>query len=85
MTQDSDCGEQFVKIEDGVTTTRGHEEMGEAEITLYALVGSPTPGTVRVKGRIKSVSLVVLVDSGSTHNFIDAYVIPNPHIPVDES
>ena len=85
MTQDSDCGEQFVKIEDGVTIARGHEEMGEAEITLYALVGSPTPGTVRVKGRIKSVSLVVLVDSGSTYNFIDAYVIPNPHILVDES
>ena len=36
MTQDSDCGEKFVKIEDGVTIARGHEEMGEAEITLYA-------------------------------------------------
>ena len=59
--------------------------MGEAEITLYALVGSPTPGTMRVKGRIKSISLVVLMDSGSTHNFIDASVIPDLHIPVNES
>ena len=59
--------------------------MGEAEITLYALVGSPTPGTMRVKGRIKSISLVVLVDSGSTHHFIDASVIPDLHIPVNES
>ena len=59
--------------------------MGEAEITLYALVGSPTPGTMRVKGRIKSISLVVLMDSGSTHNFIDASVIHDLHIPVNES
>ena len=85
MTQDSDSGEQFAEIEDGVTTARGQEEMVEVEITLYALVGSPTLGTMRVKGRIKTISLVFLVDFGSTHNFIDASVIPGLYILVDES
>ena len=48
--------------------------MVEAEITLYALVGNPTLGTMRVKGRIKTISLVFLVDYGSTHNVIDASI-----------
>ena len=64
---------------------RGHEEETEPEITLYALVGSLTPGTMRVKGRVKTVSLVILVDSRSTHNFIDAAVVFVLHVPVDKS
>ena len=64
---------------------RRQDEVAEPEITLYALVGSPTPGTMRVKGKVNSVSLVILVDSGGTHNFIDAAVISVLHIPVDKS
>ena len=64
---------------------RRHEEEAELEITLYTLVGSPTIGTMKVKGRVKTVSLAILVDSGSTHNFIDAAVVSVIHGPVDES
>ena len=42
-----------------------------AEITLYALLGSPSPGTTRVLGRINQQELVILIDTGSTHNFLD--------------
>ena len=85
MDQDSSCGVQLTEIEDGVTIARVQEEEVEAEITLYALVGSPTPGTMRVKGRIITISLVILVDSRSTNNFIDASLILGLQIPVDVS
>ena len=70
MVQDSSCEEQLIEIEDGVTIARVQEEEIDVEITLYALVGSPIPGTMRVKRRIKTVSLVILVNSGISHNFI---------------
>lgn len=41
------------------------------EITLYALLGSPSPGTMRVLGRNKHKEVVILIDSGTTHNFLD--------------
>ena len=43
----------------------------EAGITLYALGGIPTSGTMRIMGRIKHKSLVILINSSSTHNFVD--------------
>ena len=55
----------------------------EAEITLYALIGNPTPGTMRVSGRIEKEGLVILLDSGSTHKFIDVSLLSKLHIPVD--
>ena len=33
------------------------------EITLYALLGSPSPGTMRVLARIKQQEMVILIDS----------------------
>ena len=44
-------------------------------LTLYALTGTPTPGTMRVRGKINGSGLVLLVDIGSTHNFVDALVV----------
>ena len=85
MVQDSSCEVQLTKIEDGVTIARVQEEEIDAKITLYALVGSPISGTMRVKRKIKTISLVILVNYGITHNFIDTTLIPNLQIPVDVS
>ena len=55
------------------------------EITLYALVGNPTSNTLRIKGRILNQDMVSLIDSGSTHNFLDAVVLPVLHLHLDTS
>lgn len=47
-------GVQLIEIEDEVTIGRVQEEGVEVEITRYALVGSSTPRTIRVKGRGQS-------------------------------
>jgi hypothetical protein len=43
----------------------------KCEILVHALVGVSTPQTLKIIGYIKKQKIIVLVDSGSTHNFID--------------
>nr|XP_034886896.1 uncharacterized protein LOC118027607 [Populus alba] len=45
------------------------------EISFHALVGISHPRTFRVTGRIGHKELIVLIDGGSTHNFIDQSVV----------
>ena len=46
------------------------EENEVPGISLHAMSGSDAPETMRVRGAIGIVSTVVLLDSGSTHNFV---------------
>ena len=61
------------------------EQEEDVGITLYALTGTPTPGTMRVRGNIIGSGLVLLVDTGSTHNFVDALVVSSLQLKVDVS
>jgi hypothetical protein len=40
-------------------------------ISLAAITGKVEPRTLKFKGRIKGKNITILVDSGSTHNFVD--------------
>ena len=43
----------------------------QPEISLHALAGFTTPQTMQVKGFFKKLPLKILIDFGSSHNFID--------------
>ncbi|GKE06461.1 reverse transcriptase [Tanacetum coccineum] len=47
------------------------EDIIQPHISLNALAGITTFHTMRIKGRVGKVSIHILVDSGSTHNFVD--------------
>ena len=49
------------------------EEMNPT-ISCNALVGITTPQILKVKGHIKNKKVIVLIDSGSTHNSIHSQI-----------
>ena len=83
---------QLVELkDDGVML--GHQEVVQAsknivapiEITLYALVDSPSSQIMRVRGRVKNREVMSLIDFGNTHNFLDAPNLDNLRLPLDTS
>ena len=63
------------EIEDdlGTTTLGIHEQSDNSDcshISLHVLAGLPSSETFRIYGSIRNAKLKILVDSGSTHNFL---------------
>ncbi|XP_041009475.1 uncharacterized protein LOC121253540 [Juglans microcarpa x Juglans regia] len=53
------------------------------EISLNALTGTPCPNTMRVRGKLGTSMVVILVDSESTHNFLDPLIVKKNQLPMD--
>lgn len=57
-------------------------EVREPEITMHALIGWDALRTMRVKVTIGVQEIIALVDSGSTHNFINDRIASTLRLPV---
>lgn len=44
-------------------------------ISFHAMAGTEHPQTIRVPGKLKNKEVIVLIDGGSTHNFIDQSIV----------
>lgn len=71
-----DTGEASFDMENGETMPK------VPEISFHAIAGTDHPQTLRVLGRLKNKELVVLIDSGNTHNFIDQTIVTRYGLPV---
>nr|TKR90410.1 hypothetical protein D5086_0000233660 [Populus alba] len=54
------------------------------EISFHANTGTEHPQTLRVPGKLKSKNVTVLIDGGSTHNFIDQALVSRFVLPVTQ-
>ncbi|KAL5578650.1 hypothetical protein UlMin_011092 [Ulmus minor] len=52
------------------------------EVSLNSVVGLTTPKTMKLKGTIGEQEVVVLIDSGATHNFISLDLVNRMQIPI---
>jgi hypothetical protein len=64
-----------------ITPPLDHPEL-KLVISLNALSGFSTPQTLKLIGYIKHRKVIILVDSGSTHNFIHRHIAQETHCDI---
>ena len=79
--------EEVQEEEEDYVIVDGEEEQelreNEAEITLCALLGNTSPSTRRVITIINGQKAMVLIDTGSTHNFMDKSLVVSLKLQVN--
>eukprot|EP00253_Pinus_taeda_P016234 PITA_16234 len=72
--EEKDKEQERSKEEDVLQEQSLYEEKINPTISCNALAGITTPQTIKIEGQIKKKKVIVLIDSGSTHNFIHCKV-----------
>lgn len=50
------------------------------QLSLYSFLGMDSPTTMKVRGRVGNTSMVILIDSGVTHNFVSPVFAKKAHL-----
>ncbi|KAF7124493.1 hypothetical protein RHSIM_Rhsim12G0205800 [Rhododendron simsii] len=61
------------------------EQNEELQISINALTGSTSYRTMRIQGNVKKKLIIILIDSGSTHNFLNLEVIKRAGVQTTET
>ncbi|XP_028780228.1 uncharacterized protein LOC114736538 [Neltuma alba] len=59
-------------------------EVADAEISFNAILGKASASTMRLQGTLRGRDVLVLVDSGSTHNFVSDSIVNELNLPVQQ-
>ncbi|KAH0665576.1 hypothetical protein KY285_026782 [Solanum tuberosum] len=65
------------------TTVGDSQETNIAEISFHAILGQSVGSTMKLQGEINHRKVLILVDSGSTHNFVVESVVEKHKVPVE--
>lgn len=73
--EDEEAEEDDEAVDDEPEDQETEEEEVPPQISLHAYSGSVAPKTLRVDGLIKKRVVHILIDTGSTHNFLDERLV----------
>lgn len=95
VIQEEGGGDYGVDIESEEPTDLAKREDGEgnteeptteiATLSLNSLAGLGTPKTLKLRGVAHDKEVIVLIDSGATHNFISEEIVHQLEIPISNS
>jgi len=77
--EEGEMEEEEEELQDAAAQGEVHTEDGVPHISLHALNGTIAYQTMRINGRAGRATLHILIDSGSTHNFLDISVAKRLH------
>lgn len=75
-------GQAVTKIEESDREEIKEEPEEKVKLALCSVLGFSTPGTMKLKGKIREREVIVLIDCVATHNFIHRHLVEELNIPV---
>ena len=66
----------------GISSKPVEENMEVAELSLNSVLGLTLPGTMKVKGKLGTREVMVLIDCGATRNFLSVELIEELKLPL---
>ncbi|KAH0706166.1 hypothetical protein KY285_010686 [Solanum tuberosum] len=78
------CGDQLEDVDwVNATIVGDSQETDIAEISFHAILGQLVGSTMKLQGEINHRKVLILVDSGSTLNFVVESIVEKHKLPVD--
>eukprot|EP01018_Ginkgo_biloba_P019354 Gb_26001 [translate_table: standard] len=75
--------EQLVGVEEEIIDIEDQEQQETPKVSLVAILEVTQYQTMRVRSKVKGRTMVALVDSSSTHNFIDSKLVSSTKMKVE--
>lgn len=91
LLQESDEGMEdkveqiYFDSQDREDTQPATKTENKLEISFNAITNTPNPKTIRLRGRIGDKMVIILVDLGSTHNFLDHSIAKKAKLSVEST
>ncbi|KAF2309322.1 hypothetical protein GH714_001617 [Hevea brasiliensis] len=82
VTEEGEFGEMEDVSGMGTTTELDEAHFSHLELPLYSVGGIQQPRTMKFQGSIAGHSIVVMVDSGASHNFISTQLVQFLNLPI---
>ncbi|KAL2491374.1 Uncharacterized protein Adt_27002 [Abeliophyllum distichum] len=75
--------DEEVEVEGDGNSEQGEESEEVMQISISALLGTMKHKTIRIPGVVKGSKISILIDSGSTHSFIDERLVKGLKLKTD--
>ncbi|XP_031108696.1 uncharacterized protein LOC116013188 [Ipomoea triloba] len=71
IIEEGEFHDTYEELSNGNQEQQGMEIGKQAEVSVYAMMGGEGLNTIKLLGAVEKQQIVILVDSGSTHSFLD--------------
>ncbi|KZV31629.1 peroxidase 64 [Dorcoceras hygrometricum] len=70
---------------EGIEVEDDDKEYGTLELPLFSISGVSQPQTLKLRGKIMGKEVVIMVDSGASHNFVSRPLLEKLGVVIDET
>lgn len=61
------------------------ENKAFVELSINSIVGLNDPGTMKVRGKLQGMEVIIMIDCWATHNFIPEKIVKALQIPTKDT